>query len=190
MEVFDNRRKNVYLVEAVLEVRICPDLWEEVCRAAEMRGRSYSWVVRYCLFRLIKRKSAKAFIGFAGNPRRGIFCMAPQRFSSYNEMAWARRGGSNKHRHRLCLYGEDELYIRAVAASLRCTMTHLVRLALLRYLGSLFRVEPLGRDGRLPLSPWFFYWLGIKLQYGVEIPALASEKVHFNFIRFTKSHYF
>ncbi len=167
-------------VHSVLEIRIPYDIWDKIRLISWTKQRSKSWVVRYTLFRLIKRKSPSQFIGYAGNPRFGG--------GTVNRLAWQRRVNCRlKHRHRLCLYGEDETLVRLTAASLGCTITHLVRLALETYLHQLFV------SLRKPWSRacWgFWYWLGIKHCSDVEFPTRGPTKTHFNFTRFRRTEYF
>ncbi len=185
--------KNPVHVNSVLEIRICRDMWENIATVAKVRGVSYSWVVRYALFRLIRRKNPLRFIGQVGNPQKIIFYWGKIRsIRSLNNKAWKRRVNSSlKHRHRLCLYGEDELYIRLTAVSLECSMTHLVRLALEMYLPRLLSL--VGRSAGLwksMMSQVFFYWLGIKVNAGVEFHASSAMEKQWSFERYMKFEYY
>ena len=112
-------------------------------------------------------------------------------FSEVNKKAMDRRPrSSEKHRHRLCLYGEDELFIRLSAARLRCTMTHLVRIALEKYLDSLLMMTTrLPGSKKIGYRDAVWYWLGIKVYYDVELPSIQSSKVCFQFLRYHKLDY-
>ncbi len=192
MEVLSNYGKQAVLVDAVLEIRICSDVWNQVRQVALLRGKTYSWVVRYTVFRLFKRQCPQRYIGYLGNPRFQIFHRTVPHFAKINSEAWERRSmNSDKHRHRLCLYGEDELFIRVVAANLRCSITHLVRVALLKYLSSMLYLKGGVRNLRARLmQEAFLFWLGIKMHAGVEFPTRATEKRHFNFKRFHRADYY
>ena len=110
----------------VLEIRLCQDTWRKISELAKLREESYSRIVRYALFRLISRPNLRRRIGEDSNNKR-----AYANYEMLETRAYKRRENYRiKHRHRLCLYGEDEILVRLTAAQLRCTMTHLVRLAL------------------------------------------------------------
>lgn len=176
--------------ESIVEVRLCDDIWKKVRLVAHLRRVSYSWVVRYATFRLIRRKNPAGYIGYAGNPR---FCPTFRDYDyvKLNEAAWRRRAGSDeKHRHRLCLYGSDELYLRLTAALLGCTMTHLVRLALEKYLDSMVpRVRRRVRLGARAVERAFWFWLGIKLHEAVEFPNTSPIYRNFSFKKYPKYKY-
>lgn len=193
----NNRVYRDYMVhvDSVIEVRLCMDSWERVKYVAWIRRRSYSWVVRYCLFRLIKRKGSIGEIrpfGPIGNPRNFSEVSFSAKNLDLNEKVWCRREGSSlKHRHRLCLYGEDERFLRLAALSLNCSMTHLIRFALEKYLGSLclsYR-RPFGGSGIVARAR-FWRWLGIKLYKAVELHSMSPKKKHFFFTPYQKSDYF
>lgn len=161
---------------------MCDDMWRRVVDLAEVSGRSYSWVVRYAVFRLIRRKSRQGHLGYVGNPAFRECLGNVLTPHPLNRGVWGRRAGSAaKHRHRLCLYGEDELYIRLAAAQLGCSMTHLVRLAIEKY--------AMGTSLRVVNTP-FFYWLGIKTVRVVELPTISFEKIHFEFKPYSRSSYY
>lgn len=146
----------------VLEIRLDRATWSRVVAAAQARGVTYSWVVRYCLFRFIKRSQPELYLG-----RRGAF---------------GGPSGGALHRHRLCLYGSDELYIRQTAGLFNWTMTKLVRIALERNLG---RLE--GSMGRFSRAS--FYWLGIKIFADREFPFSSTKHTTLRYIRFPTSEY-
>jgi len=181
MKKFGSYYKNIEQVDCVLEIRLCEDTWEKIKRVATARESSFSWVVRYAIFRMIKRKSL--------HPNVSSVYESNDNFGSenkYNDRVNKRRHGSaEKHRHRLCLYGEDELFIRLSAARLGCTMTHMVRLALEKYLDSLVAAGV--SFSRFRRAAW--YWLGIKVHYGVEFPTIEISKVSFHFFRYQKIEY-
>lgn len=183
MRYFDSRGKGKEKITGVLEIRLCRESWGVIEGIAEARGVSYSWVVRYLLFRFIKRGNISSFVGFAGNPRYDVL-PEPSRFGAANLEAWRRRDGASlrgaKHRHRLCLYGKDELYIRLATASLGCTMTHLVRLALEVYLLGLSSSK-----GRRTA----FYWLGVKHYKAVKFHSRPGINTDIRLKRYSRSAY-
>ena len=71
------------------------------------------------------------------------------------------------HRFKLCLYGNDELFIRNTAAKLGCTISHLVRMALEWYL-----TELINDKGKFENAAFVchFYWNGIKRYFDVDLP--------------------
>ena len=184
------RYDNFEHIESILEIRLCQDTWRMVKQISMRRGKSYSWVVRYALFRLIKRKNPAQYIKYKGDPHSPLAFENMVQFDKLNEAVLQRRhGSSTKHRHRLCLYGEDEMFIRLCAARLRCTMTHLVRFALEKYIIALDGVifNPLRKQSRYQKGAW--HWLGIKIHDGVEFPTISISKIHFNFQRYHKLEY-
>lgn len=157
-------------IDNVLEIRLCKKTWEKITVVSEGSGKSFSWVVRYVLFRLIKRKSLQTRLN------KGAF---GDKFRSLDEIARGKKKMSKEqHRHKLCLYGSDEHFIRITSACLNVSMTHLVRIALEWHLDTL-----LERFTRLPRrgvsKKCFFclawYWLGIKRYSDVEFPIKSTQ---------------
>jgi len=185
--------KNIEQVDFVLEIRLCTDTWEKIKIIAQARNKSYSWVVRYALFRLIKRKNAHEYCRSVAQSLRlkndADVSSFEYRFNQiYKKVLKRHNSKVSKHRHRLCLYGADEQFIRLTAALLGCTMTHLVRVALEKHLDSLVVATKSG----LPLSVYreaAWYWLGIKLHYGVEFPTISTSTMHYNLQRYEELDY-
>lgn len=150
----------------ILEVRVSYELWEKVQGLAKRNRTTYSWVVRYCLFRLIRKKGiSRVTKGIEQKVKRQT--RAPR-----------------LHRHMLCLYGVDEMFIRMTAAHLNCTMSHLVRLALE------WRLPKLMQDENANDSPFHrlsFYWLGIKLYR--QRALVVCQQPLLQFSRFTEREY-
>jgi hypothetical protein len=142
-----------------LEIKLDYKTWERVVKIAGKRKVSYSWVVRYVLFRLIKCKS---------NNIPDII-----RNTSMEKI----------HRHKMCLYGKDELLIRMTAALWGCSMTRLVQIALIRNLWRL-ECETEGKFHRIS-----FYWLGIKMYNGVKIHNKTPGNIYLQLTPFPKSAY-
>ncbi len=143
----------------VLDIRLCRKTWQKILYIAAKKKCSYSHVVRYCVFRLIRR-----------NDFTGISKRSKRYYHSLERLARKKQTATQFHRHRLCLYGDDELFIRMVAARTGCTMTHLVRLALEWHLENLKRIG-IERGGFHALA---FYWLGIKIHMGVDFHTHGS----------------
>lgn len=168
----------------ILEIRLPIELWRRIKGAAKLHGVSYSWVVRFCLFRLIMRPSPLTYLGqdMAWRRLKGI----DSKFYFRNLRAVAQKSAGAFHRHRLCLYGEDELYIRMVSAMLGVSMTHLTRLALECNLERLERASY-----RRPTR--FFqaslYWLGIKRRKDVDFHTRPMQKAAIALSRYPKSSY-
>ena len=158
-------KKEIVAIDSILEIRLHDETWGKIVRIANIKHKSFSWVVRYAVFRLIKRKDHVKYIqGWESEDRH-------EKFRNLSELARVKRvpttgSHGSMHRHKLCLYGEDELLIRLCAARLSCTMSHLVRLALEWNLDNLGKsiCNKLGRFHHLS-----FFWLGIKLFRDVEI---------------------
>jgi len=186
------KNKNVYnklkiQVDNILEIRLSFGTWNRIRWVAGNTRRSYSWVVRYAIFRMIKRQDLLNFASGQFSEKR------IQKMEKLNELVHADRIDSKKkHRHRLCLYGKDELFIRLSAARLQCTMTHLVRLALACYLDELFRKFPVfkpakGLNGQFSRAAW--RCLGIKVFKGVKFPTIRPSDLHFEFISYKSGDY-
>lgn len=101
------------------EVRLDGDIWQRVKRVANARGCTYSWIVRYCVFRLA---------------RKTHIVMRPAMENLSREIKRHYRYTQKLHRHMLCLYGEDEMLIRLAAMKLSVTLSHFIRLSLYWFL--------------------------------------------------------
>jgi len=176
-----NRNKRFYKKERVridniLEIRLDCKTWERISQIAVFKGKSFSWVVRFAVFRFIKRKDVVTFIR---TPTRWA------KYQSLSDLAKKQASARAIHRHKLCLYGNDEFLIRMTAAMLCCTMTHLVRLSLEWNLGELERSAVL--PGRFHRLVW--YWMGIKLFRDVKLPIMSHTDKHLALIRFDEDDY-
>ncbi len=174
-------------VDSILEIRLCQDTWKKVQQVARIKNSSYSWVVRYALFRLIKRSNMRRYLNSLHRTFGRHTIQETDKLLVLNEFARQRRFRSDlKHRHRLCLYGADEVFIRLAAAQMGCTMTHLVRLALEFYLDRM--LGSLGVKSRARQAFW--YWLGIKVTQDVEFHTLPLPKRYIHLHRYPKWEYF
>jgi len=178
-------KKETECIESILEIRLNEKTWNEITKVAKVKKKSYSWIVRYTVFRLINRKDPVKYIqGWDSNIRQIKFFKLNEKIKKDN-LAISETC-SEMHRHKLCLYGEDELLIRLCAAMLNCSMTHLVRLALEWYLSELGRVMP-GKPGQFHQSA--FYWLGIKLFKAVDLHSFNVSDKQLKLIRYEMSDY-
>ena len=100
----------------VWDVLLDYELWERIKLAKMDSKTSYSWVVRYCVFTLIKKINAQG----------GSFAT-----DIHSKPQCSRQDG---HRLQLCLYGNDEKILRIAAISLNKSISELIRLALKLYL--------------------------------------------------------
>ena len=160
-------------IDHVLEIRLSYLTWNKIKYVAMCKNRSYSWVVRYGVFRMIKRS-----VQF--HPDAEVVGVRSKKVARLHELVRGERVDSvKKHRHRLCLYGQDELFIRLSAAKLGCTMSHLVRLALALYLDDLVNKFPTfrpskDRHGRFSAPAW--RCLGIKVFHGVRFHTMRPKQ--------------
>jgi len=169
-----NRNKRYWKIpvqpDNILEIRLKPEVWAKVVRVAKMKRTTFSWVVRYCVFRMIKRKDPRRSIGNCISYSNSL------KFDILDRLVRETSNVGTLHRHKLCLYEEDEFFIRMSAGLMHCTMTHLVRLALEWYLDDLER-QTTNWPSRF--HEFAFYWLGIKLYQGVVLPTYHPENKDF-----------
>jgi len=178
-----NRNKRYWNIpvhpDNILEIRLNQEVWAKVVKVATMKQTTYSWVVRYCVFRLIQRKDPRRNMGncisYSNSPK----------FDKLDSITRQHPKTANLHRHKLCLYEEDEFFIRMSAALMNCTMSHLVRLCLQWNLDELERMSTVKSN----FHALAFYWLGIKLYEGVVLPTYRPEDKDFRLIRLKESEY-
>jgi len=188
-----NRNKVHYwktpYVDCILEIRLNQDTWAKIVRIAALKRKSYSWIVRYCVFRLINRDMTEdivknTFPGAKGGKKWKKF----GKMSRIAKNHLGSKSGKHEslHRHKLCLYGDDEFFIRLIAGQFHFSMSHLVRLALEWNLDELERLSN-GRPGRF--HHLAFYWLGIKLYNGVDFPIITLPHKHLRLNHFHEADY-
>jgi len=187
MKINRDYKKNLERINSVVEIRLSPETWNKIKWVAIFRNRSYSWVVRYAVFRTIKRKHPSSFLAGSGSEE-----MYDKLMNCSNSANLNRFGSEKKHRHKLCLYGEDEFYLRMIAARMNWTMTHLVRISLEYQLNKmLLETSATGGFGlpkrRFSRSAW--YWLGIKTFQGVEFHNKNKNQPSISFIKYPKDKY-
>ena len=101
------------------EVQLSRKLWQSLAGMAKLRRTSYSTITRYCVFRLVEQQNLRTL---------------PLYTSVLNQIREEMRETPTKHRHMVCLYGDDEVLIRIAAMRLGITVSALIRLALWLYL--------------------------------------------------------
>ena len=100
----------------VWEVIIDKETFAQIVQARNKSKKTYSWVVRYCLFKLIrnpKRMKKLTAMEFHSGP-------IPTRATG--------------HRLQLCLYGDDEKLVRILATQAGVTVSRLLRTAIKTFL--------------------------------------------------------
>jgi len=169
-------------VTNLLEIRLCQNTWERIKSIAIQRDRTCSWVIRYLLFRMIKRKSFEKIIDGYGSSE------IEARYNEKSLIAKEKKYGASKshHRYNLCLHGSDEVAIRLAAIQIRCTMTHLVRLAIEWYIEEL---EEKTNSGNTKLFDLFFFYLGIKHFKTLEFHSPNLSNKSFLFCSYTSGEY-
>lgn len=103
----------------IWEVKLEKEVWERVCKVAKERQCTFSWVTRYCVFRLARKKN---------------LIMRPAMENHSCKIKKIYQGQKKLHRHMLCLYGDDEMLIRLAALRLGVTVSHLIRISLYWFL--------------------------------------------------------
>lgn len=127
----------------VWEVTLPPKLWRSLVSCSRFRKSSYSWVTRYCVFRLAESQNLRWSKSLA---------------KIYNDVRTEVAQGGKLHRHMLCLYGEDIKLIQFAAMQLGISVTAFVRLALAMYLARL----AMETHSSKAVTPAEFFQLGIK----------------------------
>jgi len=124
-------------IKNVWEVHLDSSIWEKIVLAAEIHSKTYSWIVRYCVFQLTNQKKiiwTKRIMKIHDNYKNSEF--------------------KNKHRHMLCLYGDDEVLLRNSALILGISVSQLIRISIALYLSRLLKKQVSKED---------LFWYGIKL---------------------------
>jgi hypothetical protein len=137
------------------EVQLDDHIWAQLKRCAYGRNCSFSWITRYCVFRIVRRKHLK-------------LSTAMEKLSSDVKLKY--RTAPRAHRHILCLYGEDEKLLRITAMELNMTVSHLIRFALYKYL-------PMVEKRDFPW--WFIYYYGTRITRYLDISSSNFLKLPF-----------
>ena len=112
-------------IQNVWEVKIKGDVWEKIQNLARQKEVTYSWIVRFCVFSAIMAGQNPIFE--VENPTRQKKSLKIQKRKS--------------HRHKLCLYGEDEKLLRIAAMEQGITVSAFIRLCLDGFLETIENVE-------------------------------------------------
>lgn len=137
----------------IWEVRLAKTVFQRVRQNARHRKCTMSWIVRYCVLRLINKPGLNRRVHLD---------------EILDEIRQNQPPVNDCHRFYLCLYGEDDLLLRLAARRLGITVSMLIRLALYRYLRILEKIEA--------VPAWRFFWFGIKLNRNIVIKYLRNER--------------
>lgn len=137
-------RKNVRTnreATGIWDLRVDTNLMAKIRLASKKTGRSMSWVVRYCVFRLARKKIVDV-----------------KSMQTIAEKLREKKQGDPTPSQKLCrlnvcLYADDERLFSELKYRFRLTTTMVIRIALTRYLDILI-------EGKVP--EWRFFWYGIK----------------------------
>lgn len=119
-------------VDNVWEVRVPNEIWSKVVRAAELENKTFSWIVRWCVFTALQAKNRKSFLAAVTEFRN--------------------RGNVNAsntethHRCQLCLYGQDQTWLKLTSIELETSVTCLILSALTLFLGDFLLEKVSSRD--------------------------------------------
>ena len=115
-------RTNI-LVDYTWEVRIPRKIWEKVKERADQQDVTYSWVVRFCVFTALKKSNQKRFNE------------AVVEFHNRRNIGATKK--ESHHRFQMCLYGEDQSWLRIRAMEVKTSVTSLILTSLLMFLDDL-----------------------------------------------------
>jgi len=110
-------RQNKYSkleISSLWEVHLEEDLWQKIKIVAKEHKASFSWITRYCVFRLARKKNLSM--------RKAM--------EIHNKKIKIHQKSVTHHRHLMCLYGSDEKLLRIAAMQLGMTVSQMIRLAL------------------------------------------------------------
>jgi len=138
--------KTIFDVEEVWQVRIQNNIWQSIRIQAIKRKTTYSWIVRYCVFRFLSDQSFQLDENFIE-----LYLKSKAIFFTDSDNETTEK---DYHRHQLCLYGDDIRVIKMIATMFDINVTDLVRMALIRFL-------PLFGENKVDEED--FYWHGIKI---------------------------
>ena len=123
-------------IQNVWEVKIQQDVWEKIQSLAQTKEVTYSWIVRFCVFRAITTNKKPDFD--VENPTATGAISAS---AGVPENETLDDPEKKLHRHKLCLYGEDEKLLRISAMEQGITVSAFIRLCLDQFLGTIENVE-------------------------------------------------
>lgn len=151
-------------IENLWEVHLSQKLWNAVVAASKVRKISYSAVTRYCVFRLAEKE------GLRMTGRLKDICEGQRRALTVEKC---------RHRHLVCLYGQDVRLLRLAALQLDISVSALIRLALALFL-PLLAME---KHSRRYVSDQTLFDRGIKRwlciqQTGLNLSGLPALRQH------------
>ena len=151
------RNKPVQVAD-LWEVLITKNLWSTITAVAKARKCSMSTITRYCAFRLAEKET-----------------LAWKKTVKNAHLKARSEQSANPHRHRhiVCLYGEDVILLRLAALRLRLTVSAFLRLALQLYLPRLHAPASISKM----VSAMELFWRGIKRWKCVPLGAINHEGV-------------
>lgn len=141
----------------VWEIHLSPTLWLRVTELARHRGCTYSTITRFCVFRLAEPERLRDVPLFA---------------RLKGQISRDAKHAPVRHRHMLCLYGEDVKLIRLAALELNLTVSAFIRLALWLFLPRLDLHTP---DRRF-ISRIQLFHLGTKRWLSIACAGLNHER--------------
>ena len=124
-------------IKNVWEVRMDLSTWKNIQSTAKIHSKSYSWIVRYCVFQLAHRKNLR---------------WKARMENLHNKIK--KNTAKNIHRHQLCLYGDDEILLRNSAILLGITVSQLIRISIAMFLDRVLKSK---------VSKKNFFYRGIKV---------------------------
>lgn len=162
MRLRDDAPKTKSGVRDIWEIRLDKTIKARLRALARRRRCTMSWLARYCIFRLVHKK---------------IIHME-EFHAMVDEIKATRPSFRELDRFYVCFYGNDILWIKMQASTLGVTVSMLVRVALLRYLGTL--------ESERAVPWWRLFWYGIKInkhitctrqrRYGVIVQEFLNSK--------------
>lgn len=138
-------------VDAIWEVLLPPEWVNKIRYLAKKRKVTMSWIVRYCIFRLLRRRK------LALSPTEQTMLEKIQAEMRLHRSRTMRYYSTNKtlfHRLQVCFYGEDEKWLRLAALELEISVSMLIRFAIYRYFA--------GLENEKAIPYWRLFWMGIK----------------------------
>ncbi|MCB1200709.1 MAG: hypothetical protein KDK41_08690 [Leptospiraceae bacterium] len=120
------------LVQNTWEVRIPQEKWESVKSASVIAGKSFSWVIRWCVFTALQKGNKDDFA------RAVVEC--------HNRRNSGASNSETHHRFQICLYGEDETWLKLSAIEMKCSVTSLVLAAVEIFLVQIIQDKVSSKD--------------------------------------------
>ncbi len=148
--------QNPYNVDALWETRLRPEIVAQIREAAHIYKTTMSWVVRYCVFKLYRKKKISSAT---------LHDMAAELREKNQPVPIP---ASKLHRLRLCLYGDDERILLELKYRFRLTTTMLIRIALVLYLKQLLSAS---------VAPEYFFFYGLKFFANTAIKYSRKRKI-------------